>query len=265
MTTLFAILSLSGCSETTASGTLTDGLSGEPIADMRVIATAKSEVAMRCSVLETHTDAAGAFTFKGLCSESDYTLQPENSNIWLADGDVLPGAGGEGLAFKGFQAPDGRGMYRLLKGELGSIKTSADIQKDPVWNNDSETIAYPSVIPTKPVVIPPDGYLVLVGKESVEQTVFAPLIASGPRVFGSSRTKKIEMKPWSYIGVEFTSDTAFTRKEATVDTSKVVQKTVGDRVASWIPGDALPAGRYVVHKEGATRTTVLVFGEAPAE
>jgi hypothetical protein len=267
MQSRLALLSVSfflamGCSEVVATGTLVDGLSNQPIGEMRMIASADETVATSCSVLETYTDAKGAFTFKGLCGESTYTVKPENENIWLADGDSIPKGGAADLALKGFRAPAGRGMYRLIGSDLATIKTNADIQSEPVWNNDKDTVSYPSVIPTKPVTIPNDGYLLLVGEQTISSMTYTPLVASEERQFGSSKTKVIKMKPWSYIGVEFTSDTEFTPKTVTLDEAKVKKKVVGDRHAWWIPGDALPAGRYVVHKDGSTRTTILEFGKA---
>ncbi|MCA9567862.1 MAG: hypothetical protein KC656_08470 [Myxococcales bacterium] len=262
-TLLFSTLLLAtGCAEKTASGTLTDGLTGKPIAEMRLIATAQDGTATSCSVLEARTDAAGAFTFKGLCADVSYQVKPENENVWLADGDTLKADAT--ASFKGYRAPDGRGMYRLIGDELAIVKTNADIQTESILNNDTETVTYPSVIPTKPVAIPADGYLVLVGQETADSMQFVPLIASTDRQFGSTKSTLVKMKPWSYIGVEFKSDTEFERKSASLDEGKVVARTVGDRHASWIRGDALPAGRYVVHKEGSTRTTILEFGK-PAE
>lgn len=251
-----------GCKELVANGSFVDGLTGKAIPEMRLIGSANEPTSTSCSVMETYTDKSGAFTFKGLCADISYTLKPENENIWLADGNTIPAGGGDLGTIKGFNAPDGRGIYRVIGSDLASIKTNADIQTEPIWNNDTETVSYPAIIPTKPVAIPPDGHLLLTGKDNVEKMTFTPLLPSGERKFGNSKTTVIKMKPWSYIGTTFTSDTEFERKTAELDTSKVVKKSVGDRHASWIPGDALPAGRYVVHQEGSTRTTILEFGKA---
>jgi hypothetical protein len=262
LTSTVSLLAVTGCSEHVVTGTLVDGLSGKAIPEMRLIAQAASATSTSCSVGQTFTDKSGAFTFEGLCNDVAYTIKTENENIWLADGNDLPAGTTDLGTMKGYLAPDGVGVYRVLDGELARIKTNADIQTEPIWNNDTETVSYPAVIPTEPVAIPPEGKLLLTGKDNVEKMTFTPLIASGDRMFGSSKTTVVKMKPWSYIGTAFTSDTAFERKTATLDQSKVMTKSVGDRHASWIAGDALPAGRYVVHQEGATRTTVLEFGKA---
>lgn len=247
-----------GCAEKTAQGTLVDGVTADPIGEMRMIATATTSTPASCSVLETHTDKAGKFEFKGLCADVTYDLKPENENYWLADGHTL--TVGQDLELKAYQAPSGSGIYRLLDGELAVVPTHADIKTESVLDDDTQTVSYPVVLPKKPVVVPPNGYLVLTG-ENIGSMEFHPLIASDERKFGSTKSTLVTMKPWSYIGVAFESDTKLERKEATLDTSKVVEKKDDERSGMWIPGDALPPGRYVIHKDGATRTTVLEFGK----
>jgi hypothetical protein len=251
-----------GCSNPTATGTLTDGISGEPIAEMRLIAEATGQASLTCATFEATTDAQGAFKFGELCSGTPYALKPANENLWLADGNEIPDGGVEGLALKAWMAPSGSGLYRLKDGELQSIKTSADIKKEPIWNSDSEFAMYPETLPKNPVRIGPDDYLVLIGEGTVDGMQYHPLIPSTDRKFGSSKTTIISMKPWSYIGVEFTSDTEFERKTASLDESAVTKKSTDERTAAWVKGTALPAGRYAVHAEKDRRTTVLDFGAA---
>ncbi len=251
-----------GCSNPTAKGTLTDGLSGEPIAEMRLIAEATGQTSLTCSTFEATTDAKGAFTFGELCSGTPYQVKPANENLWLAETDEIPDGGAENLALKAWMAPSGSGLYRLKDGELQSIKTSADIKKEPIWNSDSEVATYPETLPKNPVRIGPDDHLVMVGEGTVEGMQFHPLIPSDDRKFGSSKTTIISMKPWSYIGLEFTSDTEFERKTASLDESAVTKKSTDERTAAWVTGAALPPGRYAVHGEKDRRTTVLDFGPA---
>lgn len=251
------------CSSPSAKGTLTDGMTGEPIPEMRIVATAVGTTSMTCAAFEATTDANGAFEFKGLCSGSAYDLKTANENLWLAETDQIPDGGAESLPLKVWRAPKGAGLYRLSGGELNAIKTTADIKSEPVWNHETEKVTYPSTLPKAPVLIGADDHLVLVGEGAVTQTQFHPLIASGERKFGSDKTTKVTMQPWSYIGVEFRSDTDYDRKTAAPDATKVLNKQKGDRNVSWVKGDALPAGRYAVHKEKDQRTTVLDFGAAP--
>lgn len=260
---LMVLAGLVGCSSPPGKGTFTNGISGEPIANMRLVATATGNVSLGCSAFETETDAEGHFEFEGLCSGTSYALAAEDENFWLADVDAIPDGGSEALDLKAWQTSAGSGMYMLHKGELKAIKTSADIQTEPIWNNDTEKASYPGTLPKKPALVPADGYLVLVGESSVKKTQFFPLLPSDTRKFGSSKTKVITMQPWSYIGVQFKSDTDFERKDAALDSSKVLKKEKGDRIVSWIPGSALPAGRYAVHREKDTRTTVIDFGSSP--
>ena len=146
-------------------------------------------------------------------------------------------------------------------GDLAVVPTHADIETESVLDDDSRTVSYPGVLPKKPVSVPVGAHLVLTGDKG-SKLKFFPLIPSEERRFGSTKTTLVTMKPWSYIGVAFSSDTELEEKTVELDAAKVVTKEAGDRTAMWIPGDALPAGRYVMHEEGATRTTVLEFGEA---
>jgi len=259
---VLALSAIVGCTSPTAKGTLVDGITGKPIAEMRLIATATSGTSMTCSAFEATTDATGAFSYDALCSGTGYGLKAENENLWLAEVDSIPDGGADGLEVKAWRAPKGSGMFRLTGDELESIRSSADIKSEPVWNSDTEKVEYPATVPKKPVVIGPDDYLVLVGESAVTKTKYYPLIKSGERKFGSSKTSIITMEPWSYIGIEFTSDTEFERKESSPKDGSVTNKQKGDRNVSWVKGDALPAGRYAVHREGDGRTTVLDFGAA---
>lgn len=257
------LATLVACSSPSARGTLVDGLTGKPIPEMRLIATAASSTSMSCSAFEATTDASGAFLFDALCSGTAYTVKPANENIWLADGDQIPDGGAADLKLTGWLAPKGDGMFRLSNGELNAINTSADIKSEPIWNSDTLVARYPATLPKVPVLVGPDDYLVLVGETYMNQTKYHPLIPSGERKFGSQKDKIISMFPWSYIGIEFTSDTEFTEKTASADASKIVTRTRDGRSTAWVKGDALPPGRYAVHKENDTRTTVLDFGKAP--
>ena len=261
---LIAVLALAGCTSPSASGTLIDVVAGDkPIAGMRLIAEASGSASMSCSAFEATTDDNGAFKFPALCAGTAYKLKPGNENLWLADGDTIPDGGGEGLQFKAWRTPSGPGPYLMEGTELKAIKTSADIKKEPIWKSDTEFALYPATVPKSPALVPADGFLVLGGERAAKQTTFWPLIMSAERKFGSPTTTKITMDPWAYIGIEFASDTEYERKTAVPDDTKILKKDAGDRVTHWIPGNALPAGRYAMHKEGDTRTTVVDFGAAP--
>lgn len=261
---LTATATLVGCASPTASGKLVDVINGNaPIAEMRLIAEASGSASISCSTFEATTDANGMFKFEGLCSGTPYKLKPGNENLWLAEIDEIPDGGGENLEIKAWRAPKGSGTYVLTGTEIKAIKTSADIKKEPLWNNDQEFAEYPATLPKNPALIPADGFLVLVGERAVQQTQYWPLIPSAERKFGSPTTTKITMDPWSYIGIEFTDDENFTRKTAELDAAKVIKKEGGERNVAWVPGSALPAGRYAMHKEGDARTTVIDFGSAP--
>lgn len=260
---LIVLAGLAGCSTSTGTGTFTNAITGEPIGDMRIVAKATGKISLSCAAFETTTDAAGKFSFDSLCGGTPYALAPADENYWLAEFDEIPDGGAENIDLKAWHTPKGSGMYVLHKGELKAIKTSADIKVEPIWNNDTEMVSYPGTLPKKPALIPADGYLVLVGQGAVTKTLFNPLIPSETRKFGNAKTSVITMQPWSYIGVAFTSDSVFERKTAAPDAAKILKKEKGDRITSWIPGSALPGGRYAVHKEKDKRTTVIDFGAPP--
>lgn len=261
-----ALLLTVGCASSSGSGTLIDVLDGnKPIADARLIAEADGSASLQCTTFEATTDAAGKFSFDKLCSGTSYTIKPGNENLWLAEDHTIPDGGIDGLDLKVWRAPKGSGVYLLADGELKAIKTSADIKKEPIWNSESEVALYPATVPKNPARVPADGFLVLVGDRAVEKMQYFPLIKSDVRKFGSPSTTVITMDPWSYIGLSFTSDTEFARKTATPDAAKIVKKSSDDRTSAWIPGSALPPGRYAMHKEGDGRTTVVDFGTAAAE
>ena len=73
------------------------------------------------------------------------------------------------------------------------------------------------------------------------------------------------MEPWWYVGVQFESDDAWQRVEATLDKGAVTDLEKGDHVARFISGEALPAGRYALMREGSRRMWVVEFGAEPPQ
>lgn len=256
---LLAGLLAAGCSSPTASGTIVDGMTGEPIANTRLVANAKGPAGMTCQTFDATTNEQGAFEFKGLC-DGEYGLKLDDENLWMAEVDTIPDGGAENLDIKVWRAPAGAGLYRLSGGEIESIRAAGDIMKEKIKGTD-ELAHYPANIPNRVPVIGPDDHLVIVGKSAVEQTRIDPLVPSGPRIFGDDEVE-VKMDAWSYIGIQFTDDTTFERLTATIDESKLLTKEKGDRVTRYIPGSAIPAGRYVAWRPEGRGLVILDFGSS---
>jgi len=257
---LTGILGLAaGCSSPTATGVVVNAMTGEPVAEARLLASAKGQTALTCMNFETTTDAQGAFKFEGLC-EGEYQLKLDDENLWMADVDSIPDGGGENLEIKVWPAPAGSGLYRLSNGQIESIRAAGDVMKEKIKGTE-ELAHYPANIPNNVPLIGPSDHLVIVGQGTIDQTRIDPLIPSGPRVFGDAEVE-VKMDAWSYIGVKFTDDTTFERLSAPIDDSKVLTKEKGDRIARFIPGSAIPAGRYALWRPEGRGVTILDFGEA---
>lgn len=250
------------CGTTPIQGTLVDGLGGAPLAGQRLLAKAMEPVGMTCQLFEATTGPDGSFQFDKPClSQTGYRLEPDDETLFLADVDqVAKGAPGAGLQVKAWRAPGGTGLYELSNGTTTGIRTHADVKSETAYEGTT-TIRYPATIPSEDdvVVIEPGEYVVVSGPGQLDKTEFVPLIQSGPRKFGN-KTAWVDMEPWWYLGVEFTSDTEFTEKTAALDTARVVHLQKGDREAWIIPSDALPQGRYAVGAKDGRRISVIDFG-----
>lgn len=258
-------LALVGCSTVTVEGRVVDGLNGEPIAGpyrMKARATS-SDVAVSCQSFDTAVDERGAFKFDRLCPGTAYQLETDRDDLWLVEVDEVPDGGfGTPTDLLAWRVPRGAGVYRLSGGELEVLKTVADVESVTLWKS-KEKAKYPANIPNALPAIGPDDHLVLVGKTAVEELRFYPLIETGTRRFGDEKVTWT-MEPWWYVGVKFTDDQTYERLDASFDTSRVVDKQKGDRMARFIPGTALPEGRYAVMREEDRRMYLLDFGKAQA-
>lgn len=260
-----ALLALAGCSSVTVDGRFVDGLTGEPVAGpFKVALKALSpDAALSCQYQQVEVGADGRFSVPGLCGGTGYRIETDRDDLWLAELDEVPDGGfGSPTDVKVWKAPKGSGVYRYAGGELEVLKTAADVSKVTL-RSTGEKILYPDSLQT-PAVIGPGEQLVLVGKTTIQEFRFEPLVPAGPRVFGDATTR-ITMEPWSYVGVRFPDDSDRVEVvKAELDTGKVVDKEKGNRVVRWIASDAVPAGRYGLFKDGDRRMYVVDFGAAPA-
>lgn len=253
-------------------GTLTDGLTGSPLADTRILLKSTDTTDMTCGAREATTDSAGAFKIENTCKGATYTATTPEPTLFLqTEGPLVGGdASGAPVALKAWRSPEGAGIQVLAGGELKLLRTFADVAQETLLGS-TEIVKYPVSKPTgKVATINTGDHLVLAGKENVDRLKFYPLVdAPGPRKFEGNVT----IPDHAFIGVRFTSDTEWERIESTPDAAKVTMVDSADHVIKYIAGDALPAGRYAMLGEKDKRVFIVDFGssqapgaaEAPAE
>ncbi len=261
---LFGLTFLVGCSSASIEGTLTDGLTGAPVAETRLVAKAVSaDASMTCQAFEATTDAEGKFAIADVCTGTAYAVEVKDDTWWAPDlGEVADG-GVQGLAVEVWRNSKGSGLYHLAGSDFNAVRTSADVKSDPILKSDVK-VRYPNTVPKRVTRIASGEYLVMVSTQSVDTLQIVPLIKSGERHFGNDESK-VTMDPWSYIGIRFEDDTTFEEVQAVIDDSKVKEKKAGDRAGRYISGDALPAGRYAVLAEKGRTVTIVDFGAEVAE
>jgi len=249
---------LTGCSTVTVEGRVVDGLNGQPIAGpYRIKAKATApDAAMSCQFFDTEVDKDGKFKLDRLCSGTPYVLETDRDDVWFVDVDQIPDGGwNQPTDLTAWRVPKGNGLYKLSNGTLEALKTVADVKIATPFKSD-QTVRYPELIPNEVKVIGPDDYLVMVGRTAVENLKFQPLVRSEARRLDDDTT----MEPWFYIGVKFTDDSHFEAVTAALDPGKVLEKRKGEREARFVPGAALPAGRYAVLGDDDHRLYMLDFG-----
>lgn len=262
---LWVVLSLLACDTTTSiEGKVVDAMTGAPAGGHRLIATAIPEdAALTCKTFEAEVKEDGTFVFDKLCNGVAYRVASDREELWLAEADELPtDDAAPPVELKIWRAPKAAGLYRLTAdGTLEQLTTDADVKSEQI-RGSTERVRYPSTLPKAVKNIGPDEYLVLVGQETIDKVEISPLVASSARVFGDDATK-VTMDPWHYVGVTFTDDTTWTASTATIDEAKVVHMSKDDRVVRYIPGSAVPQGRYAALADDDVRMIIVDIG-APA-
>lgn len=246
-----AALLFAGCGAAPVEGTVVDGLTGAPVAELRVLARAAPDqgASLTCSAFEAKTDAAGHFTLPGLCSGVAYQLEDGDGTYWFADFAGIPASGGpEKLDLKGWPAPNGVGAYTLDGTTLSPIRSTADLRSEEVGE---AMVYYPKTLKGRVEVVGAGQYLVLAG--DMKDYSLEPLIES-------------PAKDWSYIGVRFTDEAVFEAVPNTADLSKRIDKIQGDRAVTYLPQSAVGDGRYVLYDKEGGRLFMMDFGRsfAPA-
>lgn len=262
LTSIAAIALLTACTKGTVSGTITDGLSGAPVADLRVLARSDDTADLTCMVLEGTTDAAGNFTIEGTCANSTYGLSSaDDTRFFSGANDVEGGAPVVGHSITAYTAPAGKGVYLLVEGELKPQKTYSDVQTATILKTE-QVVRYPDTRPKEAGwgKIPAGSHLLLLGDKNISTLKFQTANESPEVKFDPDREGITHFSlggPWVYIGIDIASQDEFAVTTAAVDDSKFVDVKGSDRNARYIPAEALAAGRYALLADEKARRTYL--------
>lgn len=261
---LFALAAIGCVPAGSFQGKVVHGMTGEPVAGIRILAKATADADLTCQVFEATTGEDGTFTVDGLCADVVYNLQTSDKTLLMDGGEEVPGGqpATSVVELKAWRIP-GQGVFLLANDKLEIQKTVMDIQSKPILDSETERASYPNPRPGESdfATVGPDQYLVVSGKENVERYQFYPLIESGPRVFGTSKEKE-PSEAWVYLGIEFQSDKEFTRKLATPDAAAVTSVHVRGHDIRYVKGSAIPAGDYALWAEGERRAYAFRFAAA---
>jgi len=247
----------------TINGTLTDALTGDGIAGVKVVAKATAPSDLTCGTFVDTTDEAGGFSIVGTCGSDTYELHSSDKSLLLSDLDPINGANAEGVAadLKAWKAPQGTGYYKLSDGKLEGLRKPSALETVKVWKAEQE-VRYPKIIPSKVPRVGTADRLLITGQKLVTSVSVDALVDSEGRRFGNTQ-EPWTMDPWSYIGIRFSSDTKFEPVSAEFAADKVTDVTARSHTVRFITGDALPAGRYILTSTNDKRRgTIVDFGDA---
>ncbi len=255
-----AVLLISACgTKGSYEGTLTDGLTGQPVESLRLLARAQQTDDLTCKVLEGPTSATGVFKIANTCGGVTYDVEAADRTWVLAGAHSFEGGeGATAQALTAWRAPEGIGVYVLAEGALTPVRTASDMSSLPLWDRE-ETVRYPDGIPKRVTPVAAGHHLLIVGADDIDRLVWTPLIQhEGELRFGNAK-HYFDMDPWWYAGVRFTSKEDFERVPAQLAQDKLIDVKEGDRQVRYVPHDALPAGRYVLVGPDDRRTYIIDF------
>ncbi len=244
------------------SGTVVNGLTGEPLGAVRVLAKSKDTTDLTCAVREVTTAPEGSFQIDQLCAGATYTLGLGDKTLMLETAPLVDSTATPEtpLSLVGWRAPSGAGVYRLGGDALAPLRSFSDVATETLLGTD-EIVRYPTLKPVRVAAIEPGQYLVLAGAGHAHEMELVPLVVDeGKRRFAGG----ISIEDHVYIGVRFASDTDWERVTAPVDPAKVREVDNGDHAVRYIAADAVPPGRYAVLGPGDQQTYVIDFGGALA-
>jgi hypothetical protein len=235
-------------------GKLVDAISGEPLPNVRLLAKSNPVSGdMTCQTFDALSGPDGSFSIQGLCASDTYELRPGLEFMLLEGVGLIDGSvqAADAPTIQVWRAP-GAGVYILDDAKMDKQSTAVDVETKNILDSE-EKVFYPSKLPVAFSKLEAGQYLMISGDRNIEKLAFYPIIESGERTFGT-KAEPDKDEPWSYIGIEFASDTEFERKVVAPDAAKVKEVRQGDRHVVYIPHDALLPGQYALWEEGGRRT-----------
>jgi hypothetical protein len=241
-------------------GKLVDAITGEPMPDVRLLAKSDPMSSdMTCQTFEALTAADGSFQLEGLCAETSYRLEPGLKFMILEGVGAIDGGvqATEVVTTNVWRGP-GAGVYILDGTKMDKQSTAVDVESKAIYESETEKAYYPAKMPITYSALEPGQYLMISGQRNIDKLHFYPIIESGERTFGT-KAEPDKDEPWSYIGIEFSSDTEYERRVVEPDASKVKEIVQDDRHVIYLAHDALPPGNYALWEQDGRRTYALTF------
>lgn len=238
------------CSGPTVTGTVTDGLTGQPMGGFELVATARgAQSSPSCQQTVATVAADGTFTLN-LCGGTPYDVKPKG-DVFLPqlEADGIPDGGPPGpLALTGYLAPTGDGLYLVTDGKLKLLSTNTGIARDVL--PDDRPLLYPSTNLKSPPKV--TQALLLTGAEADRPLV--PLVPHADRI----PLKSGALPPADVVGLRVGPESV-EEVTATPDPSLVLEVNEAGRHLLYLKAGALPAGRYVAFAPNDPRAVVLEF------
>lgn len=281
-----------GCNPT-VTGTLVDGMTGEPIAGkaadagedvqaIRIVAdavtvgengalTPNPGSGMTCMNKGSEIGPDGSFTIADIClGATAYKVGLSDKNLFLGDVDFFDqGMDAKApLTIKAWRAPNGNGVNILRGDALEPVRSRAQVRSETIKGTEDEKVYYPEALPKTTPIVNKGDYLVISGSTYADYKM-APVINHGTQLefkVEEGMESGPKMQAWSYIGTSFTDSESFTRSATTIDEAKVVTVENRGHVVKFVPTDAVsPQGRQAFWKEGGDSAFIVDIGTAGAD
>jgi hypothetical protein len=219
-------------------GLVSDGLTGQGLASVRLLAKAPDDAPLRCRAFEATTDAMGRFVIPAACAEVRYTFSDTRGARVLVGGEGA--VVGEAASMTAWWSPPRDGVYLLNKdGASEPVNGGLELRAERKGEVD---VRAPVSLPTVSPTWREGAWLVLAPDTAV--TVEPLVDAAG----------------WAWVGMESADGVVFTPRAASLDRAKAKSAEVAGRALVYLPYGALPEGRYVLSSGGEVR--LLVVGKA---
>jgi hypothetical protein len=264
----WAFVLFQACSTPTSTyeGKLIDPWTGKGREGVRVVGKAPADVAdAACQVTEGTSGADGVFRLEGVCTGVTYTLHLMDPKLFAPELPTVTGgassAGAQEIA--AWRIPGSTGVFLLGDNdEMAQLRTNAPVEGAWIQGTEKKEVAlYPTSVPETVPVVSAGTALVLSGQATVERLKFYPLIAHpGALALELASGSKMNVSDAWYLGLEFKSDTEFTKVPAPVDQAKVKTVGSGAEVLQVYPSEALPPGRYALIGDDDSRMYIVDFG-----